>query len=45
MGAAAERRIPVAMHHELRLGRVGDVEDGKPAIAPRAVEQVAGDEA
>ena len=44
VGAAAERRVPVAVADKLRLGRIGDIEHGKAAVAPGAVGEVAGDQ-
>ena len=42
--AAGERRRPVDVRQQLRLGRVADVHDGEAAIAPRAVAQIAGND-
>src|SRR5580693_6288929 len=40
----AERRMPNAMRKESRLGRIGDVEHGEPAVEPGAVGGGAGDD-
>jgi hypothetical protein len=44
VGAAAERRAPVAVGEQLWRGRVGDIKDCHSAVAPRGVGKVAADD-